>query len=130
MSDLVANLVYWSHFALSAFVLLTPFIGPDRWVLINLLFMLGIALHWVLNNNVCALTMLEKKLRGTQDDNSTFFGQVFGRAYTFGRDDQVCWAILVFLILVSASKVVKRHILGTFIHEFRYSALYRLFRLQ
>ena len=95
--------------------MITPFTNYDNLILINLFFMIGIFVHWVANNNVCALTMLEKKLMGTEDDERTFFGRLFGKVYTFGKDEKETWYIMGLLILVSSIKVYNNDTLRLFI---------------
>jgi hypothetical protein len=38
-------------------------------------------LHWLTNQTVCALTEMEKLVRGTRDDEQTIFGQIFTPIY-------------------------------------------------
>ena len=84
-----------------------PFTNNHVLVLMNLLFMMLILLHWIVNNNVCALTMAEKMIRVTQDDDETFFGNIFGKFYTFGKDERISWIVIILLIIFSTIKVVK-----------------------
>ena len=98
---MVADFIFGLHVLLLLFVVLTPFIGTPEWILIDLMLMVSIYLHWIVNDNTCALTVLEKTLRGTPDDKETFFGRLFGEMYTFGRDNKLSWAIIVVLMLVA-----------------------------
>lgn len=99
--DSMADFIFGLHVLALVFVLVTPFVGSPKWILIDLMFMTSIYLHWLLNDNTCALTVLEKCIRGTPDDKSTFFGRLFGEAYNFGKDNRASWGIIVALMLVA-----------------------------
>lgn len=97
----LANFIFGLHVLILVSVVVTPFIGTPKWILIDLMFMWSVYLHWLLNDNTCALTVLEKTIRGTPDDESTFFGRLFGKAYEFGRDNKFSWGIIVFLMMIA-----------------------------
>lgn len=125
--DWLANLIYILHVLIFIFVVTTPFFGSDILVLMNLVFMIGILVHWICNNNICVLTVVEKFLRGTPDDTQTFFGKLFGGVYTFGKDSKISWWILSFLIILSLYKVIKNKTIQYFINELRdgYKTIHR-----
>lgn len=109
INNIVANILFILHVFIFLFVVVTPFTNYDILILLNMVFMMGIFLHWIVNNNICALTVLEKKLRGKENDEETFFGKLFGSVYTFGKDEKISWIILIGLILFSLIKVIKRN---------------------
>lgn len=109
INNIVANILFILHIFIFLFVVVTPFTNYDILILLNMVFMMGIFLHWIVNNNICALTVLEKKLRGKENDEETFFGKLFGHVYTFGKDEKISWVILIGLILFSLLKVIKRN---------------------
>jgi hypothetical protein len=86
------------------FCVSVPFIGSPKWIAFNLVVLLAVLSHWILNNNVCFLTLIEKFVRGTPDDDRTFFGRLFGKFYTYGKDDKTSWYIIILLILISVIK--------------------------
>jgi hypothetical protein len=99
-----ADLIWILHMVLICFVVLVPFIGHPGLVLINLIFMIGIAFHWILNNNVCCLTEFESFLRGIDDRSETFFGKLIGPVYGLNNSWSQ-WIGLLFLITVSVLKL-------------------------
>lgn len=103
----MADLIFFIHILMFLSVVIIPFTNNKILVLINLLFMMLILLHWIVNNNVCALTIAEKMIRGTQDDDQTFFGNIFGKFYTFGKEERISWFVIIFLIIFSATMVIK-----------------------
>lgn len=105
MRELFADLVSFIHGWIFSFVLLVPFIGEIYLVLVNFMFMLGIMFHWYLNSNVCALTLLEKLIRGVANDGETFFGQIFGKVYSVANDSPIYWYGISILVIVSLIKI-------------------------
>ena len=100
--EALADFIFGLHVLLFLFVVITPFIGSPDLILIDLMLMVSVYFHWILRDNTCVLTVIEKTLRGTPDDKQTFFGQLFGQMYTFGRDSKVTWAAIMVLILVAS----------------------------
>ena len=68
-------------------VLLVPFFGSREDLELYTLIIPFLLLHWTLNNDICALTELEKVVKGTNDTNKTFMGKVIGPIYKL--DDTV-----------------------------------------
>jgi hypothetical protein len=97
----MADFIFGLHVLALLFVIGTPFVGSPKWILIDLMFMTSIYIHWLLNDNTCALTVLEKCIRGTPEDKSTFFGRLFGEAYSFGKENRASWGIIVALMLIA-----------------------------
>lgn len=67
-----------------------------------------IMLHWITNLSVCALTEMEKFIKGEKDDDKTFFGQVVGPVYKFrtqGDENTFLWTLLIGLWLISLYKL-------------------------
>jgi hypothetical protein len=102
---LLADVISFIHAWILSFVCIVPFIGEMMFVLLNLVFMFGIMVHWYFNSNVCALTLLEKAIRGVADDGQTFFGQIFGKVYTVSNDSPLYWYGIIFLVIVSMIKI-------------------------
>lgn len=125
--DWLADLIFFIHILIFLFVVCVPFVGSDILVLMNLVFMIGILVHWICNNNICVLTVIEKAIRGIPNDTETFFGRIFGGVYGFGKDSKITWWVLCFLILLSIYKVVKNKAIQNIIHEFRdsYTAFHK-----
>lgn len=82
-----------------------PFFADIQLVTLNLLFLLLIGAHWILNNNICALTILEKLIRRKYQDEETFFGSIFGKVYSIGNESNIYWYVLIFLVLFSIQKI-------------------------
>ena len=107
MKEIISWIIFLIHIGIIAFVSLTPFIGSDLFVLVNLIFIAGIMIHWYLNNDVCALTVLESYFRGLPM-GETFFGRIFGPVYTIGVESTICWTTLMVLVAVSTKRLLSK----------------------
>ena len=65
-----ATVVYALHAALVLWVVLTPLFGGQDALRMHVVLLPFLWLHWVTNQDVCALTLLERGLRGVDNDHS------------------------------------------------------------
>jgi hypothetical protein len=101
---IIAEIIRVIHWSLVVFILGTPFFGTESLATLHLLIVPFIMLHWITNQTVCALTELEKWIRGKENDGETFFGQVVGPVYSFktkGEENLFVWTLLVTLWLIT-----------------------------
>lgn len=102
----VANLIWLIHMALICFIVLVPFVGSVPVVALDIVLMLGVAGHWLLNSNVCCLTELECLLRGISDRSESFFERLVGPVYGINNNSSQ-WIILLFLLSVCIWRLLK-----------------------
>jgi len=103
--EALGDLILYIHLFILIFVILVPFTNSQPLLLVNLALMGAIAFHWATNNTTCALTMLEKVLRGETDDTRTFFGRVMGPVYTTGKEKFTTQLGLFVLICLTLYKL-------------------------
>lgn len=116
-SKALGDFIFAIHILIFVSLITLPFVGDDKTTTITLLLLLSILAHWILNNNVCFLTLVEKYVRGTPDDEQTFFGRLFGGVYTFGKDEKVSWLVIIGLIIICYAR--SRHYIQHLIQEVR-----------
>ena len=93
------------HIFLVFCVLYAPFSGDKRLMTVHALLIPFLFFHWLLNNDTCALTEIEKLLRNTKDNSKTIFGSIFGPLYKideyhlYSRDVKILSAILWIITL-------------------------------
>jgi hypothetical protein len=63
MNKLILNLIVFIHFLFILFVVLVPFIGSNYLLVIYVIIIPFMCAHWIVNDNNCALTLIEKSLR-------------------------------------------------------------------
>lgn len=77
---MLADIVRLIHIGLIVFMVVTPLVGGlPLLVLVESGYLL-LFLHWIMNQDTCALTMLEQKLRGV-DKASSFVHSVVAPFY-------------------------------------------------
>lgn len=77
---MIADIIGYFHVLIRGFIILVPFFGDEYLLTLHLIIIPFIMLHWVTNQTVCALTEIEKLLRGC-DSEEAFFGQLFEPIY-------------------------------------------------
>jgi hypothetical protein len=117
---MIADICNIFHWFVIIFVIVTPFLKDQRLLVIDLMLMYSILIHWIANNNVCCLTIMEKILRDEPDDGKTFFGRLMGPVYTYGYDDYICHGILFVLMMIIVYKLD--------IRELKFSEFFRLIK--
>jgi hypothetical protein len=73
--------IQFIHLLVILFIIGTPFFGGEYFLSIHFLIVPFIMLHWITNQSVCALTEIEKLVRGGCESKDTFFGQVMDPIY-------------------------------------------------
>lgn len=67
----------------------------------------GVMIHWLCNDNTCALTILEKYLRGVDDKNSFFFAvasSIFSPQFANQASFWIVWAVTAALFAICISR--------------------------
>jgi hypothetical protein len=104
--DAAATLVCALHWLFVAFMVVAPFTSSRPALVLHAIVTPFLWVHWALNDDTCALTLLEKRLRGV-DDGDSFFHAVVSPVYKI-RDGDVralCWAASALLWAVTLTKV-------------------------
>lgn len=78
---MLADIIGYIHFLIVCFIVLTPFIGTEYFLTLHLLIVPFIMVHWLTNQTVCALTEIEKIVRGGCESRDTFFGKIVEPVY-------------------------------------------------
>ena len=105
---MLSQLIGLIHYLLIVFIIGVPFFGSEYLLSLHLVIIPFIMIHWVTNQSVCALTEMEKLIRGENEDDKTFFGQVVGPIYKFrtqGAENTFLWTTLIALWLITLCKL-------------------------
>ena len=110
---LAAGLISALHWAFVLFMAWAPFSSSRTALVLHLIVTPFLWLHWLLNDDTCALTLLEKQVRGLQDDSKSFFYALVSPVYKVrDRDVRVtAWMLSVALWLVTLSRVGRADVL-------------------
>jgi hypothetical protein len=90
MRDVIISIL---HLAFLGFVVLVPFYGNSYLRLIHTIVIPFVMAHWIMNNNTCALTLMEKKIRehlqgGDVSRKECFVGNLIEPVYDFVANNQ------------------------------------------
>lgn len=102
MHETALYLIVILHFMFVMFVILTPFVGNNYFLLLHAVMVPFMMVHWYTNDNSCALTMMEKNLRkklyGVEPDpNDCFTYNLIAPVYDFNKNN-TDMSIIIYLI--------------------------------
>ena len=95
--QILANFIACLHLLFIIFVVSTPFVTDNPFILLYYCFILFfVMVHWYLNNDTCVLTLIESKLRGKKD-SETFMGRLLKPIYNVSSDEIKYFSLFLFL---------------------------------
>ena len=108
-NKVLANVCWVLHMLFLLWVLIVPFTNNEPMLVLHLIVMPFLWFHWWLNDDTCALTLMERHLRGVESEES-FFHSLVSPVYKIKDKDlrTVSWVLSVALWLITVSKVLKR----------------------
>ena len=86
------------HFLIVVGFFYFPFSENDTCLLLHAIGVPSLLLHWAMNDDTCALTLLEAKWTG-HDKKDTFFDMLFGELYRIPRSLQ--HGVIPYLLAIS-----------------------------
>lgn len=118
MNQVFLIIIILLHITFILFVVLTPFIGDERLLILHIITIPFMMAHWYVNDNTCALTLLENhiryKLNGKMpDNNDMFMYRLIAPIYDFKKNNEdisgliyiitiIVWIIACYKLYVSA----------------------------
>jgi hypothetical protein len=94
MQNIILYLVKLIHILVILFIVITPFIGNNYLLLIHFIVTPFIILHWLLNDNTCCLTIMEKVL--AKDKNyKGILSKIIEPVYDFKKNNE-SYSILIY----------------------------------
>ncbi len=118
MNHLILNLIVVIHMLVVLFVCFVPFTNQTNLLFLHSIIVPFIILHWVTNNNTCALTIIEKHMRfriyGTPpNDNECFMSMIINPVYDFTANytdySDIIYLITVILWGISCYKLILKY---------------------
>lgn len=92
------------HLLFVLFIVLTPFFGNEFMLTYHFIAIPFLVLHWITNNDTCALTLLESKVRGV-DDDQTFIGNIIKPIYNAHLTSKHYYWIMAVLFLITTLRL-------------------------
>ena len=117
MKDILLKLITFLHVIFVLFVVVTPFTNSNYFLFVHAIFIPFLLLHWILNNNTCMLTIVERKLRKelgkNTDENDCFTCKLIEPIYDFSKNYKtfsiIIYTITILLWLISLGKLVWKY---------------------
>jgi len=95
--EILANFIALLHLLFIIFVVTTPFVTDNPFILLYYCFILFfVMIHWYLNNDTCVLTLIESKLRGKKD-SETFMGRLLKPIYNVSSNEIKYFSLFLFI---------------------------------
>jgi hypothetical protein len=120
MNQLTLICIQIVHLLYLAFVVITPFTNNTQLLVIHSFTIPFMMIHWYLNDNTCALTVLEKTVRqqvtGSTDEKDCFTCRLINPIYDFkqnyNRFSQLIYALTIGLWMITIYKLYRKKATG------------------
>lgn len=109
-----ANFVSMIHLILIILIISFPFSNTPMFLFFHIIFIPFIIFHWLVNNDTCVLTLIEKKLRGINDEKDLekkcytqqILSPIFKFANNYKEFSRFTYASVIILWSLSLSKLL------------------------
>jgi len=103
-------MIFVLHTLLVAYLILLPFVSSSPQLLfLHVALLLSITFHWNLNNDVCALTLLEQRMNPEVPKDQLFMQRLVGPFYNVSDRDIRCATYLLMLITIVKFFTIKNN---------------------
>lgn len=108
------------HLFIILFIILAPFSNSNYILFLHSIIIPLIVMHWILNNDVCSLTLMEKKIReklyGKQNISKCFTCKIIEPVYNFKDNhkkyDKLLYVVVSILWIISIYKLYYKYKIG------------------
>ena len=119
--NILLKTVVLTHISFILFVIITPFIGSNYFLLLHCIFIPFMVAHWLLNDNTCFLTLVErnirKKLDKDYDDDRCFTCKIIEPVYDFNKNNRdksiFIYTITGILFMISFGRIFYKYKTGS-----------------
>lgn len=119
MNQFILNIILFIHICVVLFVIVVPFMNSNYLLLMHSIIVPFIILHWIVNDNTCALSLIEKQIRKKMnngisvDENDCFTCRIINPIYDFKSNyeqfSKFIYFITTVLWLISSSKLYTKY---------------------
>ena len=124
-----ANVIFVIHILVVLFFVVTPFLPVEQYgplLVLHAISTVFIWFHWILEDDTCALTVMEAQMRGLSFEEAksgkSFFHNVVSPIYKIEDEDmrEISWGVSFVLWFISVAKITNRpDVLKDFFENFR-----------
>ncbi len=126
MNRLLLHFITFLHILFICFIVFAPFVPFDNILILHFIITPFLMMHWLSNNNTCALTIVERNIRqkffNEQDDDNCFTCKLIEPVYDITKNNnqvKIIYSVTLLLFLVSACRVYLKYKNGTL--QFNYT---------
>lgn len=120
MWDILLNTITYLHLLFVGFIVAIPFTNSNYFLLLHAILVPFIVFHWILNDNTCILTVIEKKIRknylNKADDEECVTCKLIEPVYDFKKNyskfSAIIYTITILLWLISVSRLLYKYKTG------------------
>lgn len=120
LNEILLKIITLVHILFVLFIVLTPFFNSTYFLLLHAIVVPFVVIHWVLNDNTCCLTMMEKYLKkqiyGQVDENDCITCKIIEPVYDFKKNystfSKIIYTITISLWLFGVSKLYCKYKAG------------------
>lgn len=117
MKEIILKIISLLHVIFVLFVVITPFVNSNYFLLLHFITVPFVIMHWLCNDNTCALTIAERKLRkeiyGKVDEDDCITCRLIEPVYDFRKNysgfTAIIYSITIGLWLVTMTKLGMRY---------------------
>lgn len=119
MKEILLNIIMVLHVLFILFVVITPFTNSTYFLFLHVIFIPFLILHWIMNDNTCVLTIMERRIRqslsGNEniDDKDCFTCRLIEPVYDFKKNydsfSTYIYVITIGLWLISVYKLFNKY---------------------
>lgn len=113
--EVLASIICIIHIIVFLLIFIIPFTNSNYLLFCYAVFVPFIEFHWLMNNDTCCLTELEKLLRGVKD-NECFTNQILSPIYKFPNNNKslsiLSYCIINTLLMMVISKLIYKYETG------------------
>lgn len=118
MYKFLLYLIIALHTILVLFIIVMPFIGKNYLLFLHAITGITILIHWIFNNNICSLTLIEYKLREIitgkpVNRDNCFMARLIEPIYDFKKNHHTrrifLYTVLITLTFISIYKLRRNY---------------------
>jgi hypothetical protein len=121
MDKYLIHLITVLHILFMIFILITPFMNSNYFILLHLITIPFLILHWICNDNTCILTIIERNLRKKLNKDKTkeeinddcFTCKLIEPVYDFNKNrrtlDILIYVVVISVWLISLSIMIMKY---------------------
>lgn len=115
INTVILKIISLLHILLLLFIIGTPFIDANYFLLLHIIFIPFLILHWICEEKICVLTLTEKKIRkllgkGEEDCVSCkLIDPIYDAVKKYKKYKTVIYTATIILWLISVCKMVNKY---------------------